>query len=57
MTFNKDIAPYRCLKCNNMVGLSYIEQKHNCNKPLFDKDGNITINFKKLYGELQKYIL
>jgi len=47
---NEDLAPYECLHCGNKVGLSWIESKHNCNKPFFNKDVSITQEFKNIHG-------
>ncbi len=33
-------APYTCLRCGSKIGLSFIEGKHDCNKPMFNKNGN-----------------
>lgn len=48
---NEDIAPYECLRCGNKVGLSWIEPKHNCKEPYFNKDGSITQKYRNVYGE------
>lgn len=34
-------SPYTCLRCENKVGFSWVEPKHDCNNPMFDKNGNI----------------
>jgi len=34
-------APYECMRCGNKSGWSWIEPKHNCNNPMFDKKGNL----------------
>lgn len=48
---NMDIAPYKCLRCGNRVGLSFVEKKHDCTKPYFTKDGSITDEYRKIWGE------
>ena len=37
--FFKVSAPYTCMGCGNKSGLSFIEKKHVCTNPMFDKDG------------------
>lgn len=34
-------APYTCIQCGHKVGLSFIEKRHNCKHPMFDKEGNL----------------
>jgi len=34
----KQASPYTCCSCNNKSGLSFIEPKHNCKFPMFDKE-------------------
>ena len=37
--FFKVAAPYTCMSCGNKSGLSFIEKKHLCTNPMFDKSG------------------
>lgn len=35
----KRSCPYTCLKCGHKTGLSAIEPRHDCKKPMFTKEG------------------
>jgi hypothetical protein len=40
-------CPYTCMGCGNKTGWSWIEPKHNCRNPMFDKEGNLNPNYKE----------
>jgi len=40
-------CPYTCMSCGNKTGWSWIEPKHNCNNPMFDKKGEFNDNYKE----------
>jgi len=40
-------CPYTCMSCGNKTGWSWIEPKHNCNNPMFDKKGEFNNNYKE----------
>ena len=37
---------YTCFRCGNRVGLSFIEHKHSCSNPMFNKSGE-KINYNR----------
>ena len=58
-------APYTCCSCGNKSGLSFIENKHFCKNPMFDKKGipilsrvveecnRYGLNFEKIQGSIK----
>lgn len=40
-------CPYTCMRCGCKTGWSWIEPKHKCNNPLFDKKGNLNPNYRE----------
>lgn len=39
-------SPYICMSCGHKTGWSWVENKHDCNNPMFDKKGNINPDYK-----------
>ena len=37
--FFKGTAIYTCMQCGHRSGLSFVENKHDCKRPMFDKEG------------------
>lgn len=38
-------CPYTCMSCGCKTGWSWIEPKHNCKNPMFDKNGKINLKY------------
>ena len=48
-------CPYTCLHCSNKVGWSWIEPKHDCSRPMFDKEGNKIVRTSEYNEALSPY--
>ena len=51
--FFKSSAIYTCCGCGNKSGLSFIESKHSCKNPMFDK--NAIPQMQRVIEECEKY--
>lgn len=47
---NQTNSPYTCMRCEHKTGWSWIEPKHDCRNPMFDKEGNLNPNYQEDYA-------